>query len=435
MKKYVIIPGCSDLNRGDQALSWETKEFMEAAGFRGQYYLTTEKNEPVEQSKSRGFKIIRPVLEHPSRKFHNRNNMAYSMSLKIKWGIVACLDLVLSILLLWRPTRRFLVHFLNKDKQETIRIMSESDGIFLKGGGLLQTYGGFTATYSMYFWTYPIFLADHLHKPIYVMPNSFGPFEGPFVRLIARKALKKCLVVTSRETKSQQMVKSELGLDINNFPDLAFSLPKSSIKKEAIVKEFNLPLDRKLVAITMRPYRFPQAENPKEAYEKFKKEMANFIKWLFDNGYMPVLIVHTLAINAHEDDSACIRDVTDMLSKETYRLISCEKFDCEDLKAIYGFCDYIVGTRFHSVIFSISSGVPGIAISYTGNKSQGIMHDIGLDDYVVNISNVSSSWLSKSFEKLLKNEEDINNKIRVYNKRVIKGRKQLEQLCSKVKVN
>ncbi|WP_125605040.1 polysaccharide pyruvyl transferase family protein [Lapidilactobacillus bayanensis] len=433
MKKYVIIPGCSDLNRGDQALAWETKKTMEAAGFHGQYYLTSEKNEPVEQSKVRGFKIISPVLEHPSRKFHNHNNMRYSKGLKIKWGVVSCFDLLLSMLLLWKPTRQVLFHFLDKDKQKTIQVMSESDGIFLKGGGLLQTYGGLTATYSMYFWTYPIFLANHLHKPIYVMPNSFGPFEGPLVKMIANRALKKCLVVTSRETISQRMVKNDLGLDISNFPDLAFSLPKSSISKETVINKFNLPLDKKLVAITMRPYRFPHAENSEEAYEKFKKEMANFIEWLFDSGYMPVLIVHTLAINEHEDDSACIREVTSTLSKKEYRLVSCENFDCEDLKSIYSFCDYVVGTRFHSVIFSISSGVPGIAIAYTGNKSQGIMHDIGLDDYVVNISDVSSMRLSKCFEKLLMNESEVNTKIRMYNEKVIKERKRLEQLCSKDK--
>lgn len=26
VKKYIIVPFCSDLNRGDQALTWETKK-------------------------------------------------------------------------------------------------------------------------------------------------------------------------------------------------------------------------------------------------------------------------------------------------------------------------------------------------------------------------------------------------------------------------
>ena len=43
------------------------------------------------------------------------------------------------------------------------------------------------------------------------MPNSYGPFKGPFVKRIAKNALKKCELVTSRETISQNMVYKELG--------------------------------------------------------------------------------------------------------------------------------------------------------------------------------------------------------------------------------
>ena len=47
MKKFLIIPNCSDLNRGDQALVWETKRLAEDAGCIGEYYVTAEDNEPV----------------------------------------------------------------------------------------------------------------------------------------------------------------------------------------------------------------------------------------------------------------------------------------------------------------------------------------------------------------------------------------------------
>lgn len=75
MDNYVIIPGCSDLNRGDQALVWETKRLAEEAGYVGEYFLTSEKNEPVEQSLKTGLKIITPILEHPSRKFKSKENI------------------------------------------------------------------------------------------------------------------------------------------------------------------------------------------------------------------------------------------------------------------------------------------------------------------------------------------------------------------------
>jgi colanic acid/amylovoran biosynthesis protein len=304
--------------------------------------------------------------------------------------------------------------FLEEEKKRSLSLMKDADAIFMKGGGVLQTYGGVTSTYSMYFWVYPILLAHKLKKPVYIMPNSFGPFEGPFVKCIARFALKKCRVVTSRESYSQKTIKEQLGLDIENYPDLAFELPKSNLDKVSIFEKYKLPNDKKLVAITMRPYRFPTCTNPKQAYETFKNEMAAFIEELYTNGFMPVIIEHTMAVNDHENDGACIRDVIKKIDKEKYRFITDTTFDCYDLKCIYSFCDYIVGTRFHSVIFSLGSGVPGIAISYIGNKSTGIMHDIGLDDYVIDIADVTCERLITKLKNLVQEQDIVMSKINAY---------------------
>lgn len=431
MDKYIIIPGCSDLNRGDQALVWETKRLAEESGFKGQFYLTSEKNEPVEQSKNKGLKIITPILEHPSRKFKNKENIKYTKTLKIKWGIVAVFDLIESLLILWKPTRNIIKKMMNKQKVYSLKTFEQAEAIFMKGGGLLQTYGGLASTYSMYFWVYPILLAHKLKKPVYVMPNSFGPFEGPFVKKIAKAALKKCKVLTSRETISQKMVEEQLHIPITNYPDLAFTLPMSDMNKKDILTKYNIPNDKPIVALTMRPYRFPEAEDSEKAYKTFKKEMAIFIEWLYDHEYMPVIIEHTLAVNAHENDGACIKEVTNLMPKEKYRIVSDTKYDCYDLKCIYSFCDYIIGTRFHSVIFSFGSDVPGIAIAYTGNKSQGIMHDIGLDDYVVNIGDVSSKILITKFKKLINEKESVRDKISKYREHAEDARQSLIKACHK----
>lgn len=429
-KKYVIIPGCSDLNRGDQALVWETKRIAENAGYKGEYYLTTEANEPVEQSINEGLHIIKPIMEHPSRVFKSKENISYSNSLKIKWGIVALWDLFTSLFYFSKPTRKLIRLFISKEKKVSLDVFEDSEVVFIKGGGLLQTYGGITSTYSMYFWVFHVLLAEALGKPVYVMPNSMGPFEGPYVKKIARKALSKCALVTSREHLTQEMVKKDLALDIENFPDLAFYLPKTEMKKKDVLEKYNLPADRKLVAFTMRPYRFPQSSDPKAAYEGFKEELDQFIHWLYTQGYMPVIVEHTLAVNAHENDGACIKDVTLKLKKDEYRIISDVKLNCHDLKAIYGCCDYIVGTRFHSVIFSLGCGVPVIAIAYAGNKTQGIMHDIGLDEYVVRIGDVTCEGLKNKFENLTANEAEVKSKISDYQK-YADG--QYDILCGKIK--
>jgi colanic acid/amylovoran biosynthesis protein len=414
--KYIIIPGCSDLNRGDQALVWETKRIAEDAGFKGEYYLTSEKNEPVAQSEKFGLNIIRPILEHPSRLFDNKNNVNYTPFLKFKWGIVALNDLLVSLLFLNKITRVILKNFISTEKKNSISVMENSSAFFVKGGGLIHSYGGITATYSIYFSVYHIILASSLKKPIYIMPNSFGPFEGLFVKKIVKYAFKKCKFISAREAYSQAMVKKELGMEIENYPDLAFFLSNSDLDKHEIFKKHNLPYDKKIVALTMRPHRFPKSKTPKEDYLKFKLEIALFIKWLTREGFMPLLIEHTFAINNHENDGSCIKDVVDLLDKNCeFRVFSNKEFTCHELKSVYSYCDYIIGTRFHSVIFSISNNVPGIAITYAGNKGQGIMKDIGIENLTIPIDLVSSKVLQDKFTFLLRNESIVKEKILKYN--------------------
>lgn len=413
-KSILIIPSCSDLNRGDQALVWETAKVAQRCGFTGNIYFQTERNEPVRQSVDKGLIPLYPILEHPSRMFSSKKNIRYSVSLKLKWGIVAIFDLLWSLLLLNQITRPIVSIFFNNEKKTNLEIFKNVDAVFMKGGGLLQTYGGLSSTYSMYFWTFPILLANALKKPVYIMPNSFGPFEGPFVKKIARFALSKCKIVTSRETYSQKSVYQNLGLKINNYPDLAFFHDESEIKRERFLKEHTNLGSKKLVAITMRPYRFPNSTDPIKQYARFKNAMKSFISWLYDKGYMPVVVEHTLAVNEHENDWACIKDVVKDLPKHKYCIIRDDEYDSLDLKRIYSFCDYIVGTRFHSVIFSLANKVPAIAISYTGNKTTGIMHDIGLDAYVIDIGSVEFEKLQTMFESLVLNEDQVKNTIEAY---------------------
>ncbi|EKQ09820.1 polysaccharide pyruvyl transferase [Lacticaseibacillus casei A2-362] len=414
--KYVIIPGCCDLNRGDQALGWETARIAKDAGFSGDYSVLAERDEPVQQSIQKGFEILRPVLEHPARKFSKRNNIQYGFKLKVLWGIVSVKDLIVSLLLLVPVIRNLFVFLAGSDSEtkKTIERINSSSAVFMKGGGLIQSHGGLTATYATYYRLYHIFLAHSMKKPVYIMPNSFGPFEGPGVKKMVSMAFKECSLITAREKKSQEVVKNDLGIDIEVYPDLAFYLPEKKLSKKELFSRLKIPAGKKVVAITMRPYRFPDSDVPEDMYRKFKSEMRNFILWLNQKGYVPLIIEHTFAVTAHESDGDCIQGVISGLSEDEYYLLSDRTMNCEELKSVYSMCDYIVGTRFHSLIFSLSNRVPGIAISYDGNKSVGIMTDMGLKDFVIDIYDVNAKDLEKMFTHLVATNNENIKKIDKY---------------------
>lgn len=432
VEKYIIIPGSSDLNRGDQALAWETKEIANGAGFNGAFSLVAEQSEPVFQSEKEGYNILTPVLEHPSRFFQSKENINYNLWIKIKWGMVAVYDLLISLGLLTKFGRNFYRKVSkNNNKKNTLIEFEEAQAIFMKGGGLIQSHGGLLSTYATYYRVYHILFAQSLKKDVYIMPNSFGPFEGPFVKKIVKKAFHGCKFISVREEKSHQVVKKELKMNFPVYPDLAFYLKAEEITKRELFLKYDIPFDAITVAITMRPYRFPNAENPEKSYSKFKSEMASLIDALSIKGYLPVIIEHTHAITTHENDGETIQEVLKLVKNDTkYKFISNPNINCRQLKSVYKHCNYIIGTRFHSLIFSLSEYVPGIAISYDGYKSIGIMKDMELEEYVVDIGDVTKDKLEEMFKSVIENEEEIKERIRVYK---IKAEKMKINLINSIK--
>ena len=403
---YLIIPPCSDYNRGDQALVWETIRFADEAGYKGDFYFMAEKNEPVTQSIEHGLKAMLPILDHPSKRFKSRENITMNWGLVLKWGAVSLMDLTWSLLLL-TPLRIFIQPFLSRDKKRSFELFKETDAVFVKGGGFVHSYGGKTALYYIYFQLYHIFLAQSLGKKVFICPNSFGPFEGWGVKWLVKKAFNKAELVTAREIRSAKMCERDLELKIPVYPDFGFFLASDDhIRKANILKKNNIPEGKKLVAITARPHRFPHSANPIQAYTDFINSMRSFSKWLYQEGMHPVFIEHVYALNHHEDDSYCINNIIEGLEEGKYTYISDRTLNCKELKSIYGFFDYIVGTRFHSMIFSMSNMVPGIAITYVGNKGEGIMEDMGLEDYYISINDVTEKTLIEKFT-YLKNTEAI----------------------------
>ena len=186
----------------------------------------------------------------------------------------------------------------------------------------------------------------------------FDHLRGWGVKALVKKAFCKSKMVTAREIRSANMCKRDLGMDIAAYPDFGFFLPNTEYNdKEAFLKANNIPTDRKLVAITARPHRFPHSADPTKAYNDFVSSMRQFAKWLYDEGFYPVFIEHVYAINNHENDSYCIQQIINGMEEGTFAYFADRTLMCYQLKRIYSYFDYIVGTRFHSMIFSMSNHV------------------------------------------------------------------------------
>ncbi len=127
----LIIPACSDLNRGDQALVLETMRVMKKALQIKKVYMMS--NNEVNQCEKFGLTPFKSILKHPSRATKHTSNLKYNKMLKLKWGIVASFDFIVSMMLLNNITRNIIKVFLNKETKESLRLYEKADAIFVKG--------------------------------------------------------------------------------------------------------------------------------------------------------------------------------------------------------------------------------------------------------------------------------------------------------------
>lgn len=428
----LIIPICTDLNRGDQALVLETAKIATKTHLCDKVLMMSDGDSS--QCNVLGVGSYKPILEHPSRyDKSNKHNINYNFAIKVKWGLIAVGDFILSFLLLFKITRFIIFPFLSKEKKRTIYLMKKANAIFVKGGGFLHDYsGGPIGIYTSYFSLYHLILAQSLKKKVYIMPNSYGPFKSTISKWLVARTLKNCFFISSRESISANGNYNGLGFDIPLYRDLGFYLDRiNNIEIKQYLTERKIDFNKNnYVSITVRPYRFYGYDNPNEKYAAYKDVFVKFTEYLNEKGFKPLFIVQTRAINDHENDEKCISEILKMIeNKESYDYIKDDNLNCYDLKYIYSQCKYVIGTRFHSVIFSVASKIHGIAITYGGNKGEGIMKDMGLDEYSIKIGELTFEKLVYKFELMLNNEEEINKKVDDY---IAEGKKIYNQMINTI---
>jgi colanic acid/amylovoran biosynthesis protein len=417
--KAILVPGVTDLNKGDQALVWESHRLIKDTGLYNNIFILNtgdteaEKKLLCSQSLSRGYQMIENILQHPRRGNHkNKEHIKESWLQLAKQIKNAGLDFLSTKFLLSICNNIGIVKSIFSESiYSTIKHFYEADTIFVKGGGFIHAYGEKTAPYLMWYFLFYVRLGQKMNKKVVFLPNSYGPFKGLTVERQVRSVFNKLDLTYARENVSAESLGQLMNKKIPIEMDLGFFL-KSGSQSEAqnILNKYNFSKDDKIIGITIRPWRFPGLRNPDQLYNKYIKSVADLVNSIAGKGYKIALCNQSLGPNSHEDDRNAIQDLLKLVKHPSVIWIN-ENMSCDVLKAVYSNFYFFIGTRFHSIIFSLTSLVPAIAIGYGGNKAKGIMNDFNLDKYVIQIQDVNSKELIIKFNDAIENYEEIRESL------------------------
>jgi colanic acid/amylovoran biosynthesis protein len=311
-----------------------------------------------------------------------------------------------------------------KDKRRLIQALRRSDLVLSCGGGYFYSYRSVLPGTT--FWQNIIHarLAAFLDKPLVFLPQSFGPFGSSLAQRGVKRLLEKqsILKVFAREEVSHHYLHRMLSQGHHSkialCPDMALYLEGNAGQYALKGKPLNLL--QPILAINLREWAFPEAKDfasrrsKREEYLNALTIVARFFIQRYRGSV--VVIPQALGPDPSEDDRGICTEFCQRV-RECVPAGGVVQFREPDTSSLASFMyplsqvTILIGTRLHSCILALLTGVPAISIGYQ-YKSQGTMDMLGLGRFNTNITDLSSEWLVGLVEEVMSRRQEIREEIR-----------------------
>ncbi|MFC1630196.1 polysaccharide pyruvyl transferase family protein [Patescibacteria group bacterium] len=244
-------------------------------------------------------------------------------------------------------------------------------------------------------------------KPMIIWGASVGPFSKlPHYEEYMKEHLKKITGIFAREALTEKYLTS-MGITKNVYKvaDPAFLLdsvkpPKDKFNKEILDGAIGINLSS-LTANFL----------PNSDLKKWTKDCAKAVQRVVLETRRPVyLIPHVTGPRSNEYDFS--KEILSLIDekKDMINLIP-DNLNASETKWIISKMHVFIGSRTHSVISALSSGVPALSISYS-TKALGINRDFyGNDNFTLEKNRLASDIIVQKTKELIEERATLKNQI------------------------
>jgi len=364
-------------------------------------------------------------------KYGDTHERLFNTFYKKKPKIVNIVIVILKILyyLIWSTNTN--IPIIKSDK-EILNLYRKADLVISGGGGYL----GGNKIFNAVAFLFPLYVAKKIGKKVYVCAQSVEPFNNWITKFITMFFLNRIDLITVREPYSIQTLKSaHIKKPVYLTADTAFLLDAESVDVGYhLLNKSGVPRDNKLrIGITVTKWNFPRSKDPTIKQLQYVTSIADAIEEIIKEMDATIVFFPNAIFPPKDDDRIISHQIKEKI-KELYTknvFVLTEDYSPEQLKSMISTMDVFIGTRMHSNIFATSMNVPTLAIAYE-KKHYGIMEMIGLQDYVIDISNINTEQLVMLVKKLIENRELVQqilkNGIALIKKRAIQNVEMMNDL-------
>jgi colanic acid/amylovoran biosynthesis protein len=237
---------------------------------------------------------------------------------------------------------------------------------------------------------------------------TIGPFEDPEVRPKVIDVLKDTALITARESMTVDYLAS-LGItqNVRAVADTAFLLEPSP---SPAARSYNVDRthDWLGIAASSMLWRYVSGDTEHDRSEVLVK----FVDWAIQEfGFRVAFVPHVVdarpAAPSNRNDLLFLQQIAKRIKNPGRAVVLDASLNVAEMKHIISQGRFFVGSRTHSTISALSSGVPTISLSYS-MKSRGINRDVlGNEDFVLPVDDLSLERLQEKFRRLMNREQEI----------------------------
>lgn len=273
--------------------------------------------------------------------------------------------------------------------KEFVNAVKSSDLVIVTGGHHITSIRSKNALFA---YTYDIGLIYLFSKKYVLWSQTIGPldFTSKNAEDFFGKVIKNSAAVYIRDENSMECIESLYGHQSNivrtydsvfGFGDRDFGIYESREKKVGI-SIFN---------------------GLQKAFSTFPA-IAKILDFLVEKGYKIEFFRMEFG-NKEESDIETV--ISLMKNKKNIKIFPFRTTTAEHLAEL-STCEIYIGYKTHSIIMSLTTGTPLLAIAYH-KKTIDFMREYGLEDYAVNDESLTAEAAEKIIQKLLKEKDSVHS--------------------------
>ncbi len=261
-----------------------------------------------------------------------------------------------------------------------------ADVVVCAPGGICM--GGFQDWKHLYFLKW----AKHCHKPLAYYGRSFGPFPTETelnrkFKEISYEMLHYFSFLSIRDKESEKLA-DEIGVQYVSTVDTAFlDCPCVEVPYEVrsiLRKPYWVFVPNYLLWHYQYKDRF-SVEELVDFYCLMIEEV-----WKQYSDYRVVMLPQTFSNGNMVDDINLFRMIADKIEDNRIIVVSdCYSSDIQQV--IIKDAQFVIGARYHSIVFSINQNTPFIALSYE-HKIRGLLETLGKTDCMIDFTQTMLSY-------------------------------------------